>query len=84
MLIVKYLFEVAKLNSITQKDIEAATGIDQANLSKMLNGQHCPSLDTFIKICDVVGVFLFIEDKQSNKPLAQLMRERWENPDQEN
>lgn len=84
LLIVKYLFEVAKQNGITQKEIQAATGIDQANISKMLSGQHCPNMDTFLKICDVVGVYIFIEEKNSKEPIAEIMRRRWERPDQSN
>ncbi|MBK9258091.1 MAG: helix-turn-helix transcriptional regulator [Saprospiraceae bacterium] len=63
LLLLKYLFQIAQHRGITQKDIEAATGIDQANLSKMLNGKYCPSVDVFLKIAEFVGVDISLQIK---------------------
>ncbi|MBK9258150.1 MAG: helix-turn-helix transcriptional regulator [Saprospiraceae bacterium] len=63
LLLLKYVFQAAYDKGITQKDIEAKTGIDQANLSKMLNGKFCPSVDVFLKIAEFVGVDISLQIK---------------------
>ena len=41
---------------ITYQVIADKTGLQQPNVSRMLNSHYSPSLDNFIKLADAIGV----------------------------
>lgn len=80
-----YLQEVATKHNVTHDMIAERTGFQRSNVSRMLSGKYSPSLDNFIKLCDAIGVYLFIIDKDSTgSDLAETMRTRWKREGESN
>ena len=50
-----------KRDGLTQRDLALLTGITQANISKIENGQSSPSLETLIKIANAFNLRLVVE-----------------------
>lgn len=46
------------IKGISQRDLAIKTGIPEANVSRYVNGLRLPKLDTFIIICEALGVKL--------------------------
>lgn len=59
-----YLHRVATSRNITHAQIADKTGLLQPNVSRMLSAKNSPSLDNFLKLCDAVGVHVFVIDKE--------------------
>ena len=59
-----YLHRVATSRNITHAQIANKTGHLQQNVSRMLAAKNSPSLDNFLKLCDAVGVHVFVIDKE--------------------
>lgn len=76
----QYLSLVAKEKGLSTYKIAEITGFKQQNVSRMFAGRYAPSLDNFIKLCDAIGVYIFILEKESQDDLAQIMRDRWRRP----
>ena len=53
-------------SNLTQKQLAQRSGISQANLSKIENGNHHPSLSTLKRIADALGKRLVVsfEDQE--------------------
>ncbi|GAA6292141.1 hypothetical protein F220043C3_05750 [Enterocloster asparagiformis] len=47
--------------NLTQKELAARTGIDQADISKLENGTRNPSLNLLKRLADGMGMVLRIE-----------------------
>ena len=47
--------------NLTQKELAARTGIDQADISKLENGSRNPSLNLLKRLADGMGMVLRIE-----------------------
>lgn len=54
--IAKSVKEWAEGKGIKQIDISRLTGIDKKNISKILQGTHNPTLETFLMICTAAGL----------------------------
>ncbi len=61
MEIIKTLVEARKAQNLTQKDLAALTGINQADISKLENGNRNPSLNMLKKLAAGLGMSLKIE-----------------------
>lgn len=44
------------IKGISQRDLANQTGIPEANISRYINGFRLPKLDTFLIICEALGV----------------------------
>lgn len=59
--IIRGIIEGRQANQFTQEQLSAATGIDQANISKLENGTANPSLRTLKRLAAGMGMKLNIE-----------------------
>ena len=59
--IIQAMLDARKAAGLTQKDLAARTGIAQADISKLENGNANPSLRTLQRLADGMGMKLKIE-----------------------
>ena len=59
--LILYLKEVAGRKGFSTYHIAEQTGIDRAQVSKILNGQKSPTISTLFKICYVLKVRVAVE-----------------------
>lgn len=59
--IIKALIEGREANDMTQKQLSEATGIPQADISRLENGTANPSLRTLKRLADGLGMTLNVE-----------------------
>lgn len=77
IMLCRYLFDIAREKGISQEEIARRTGFTQANVSRMLSGKYAPTLDNFLKLATAVDCFFFIQDKESDDDIVQLMHDRF-------
>lgn len=59
MLTNRFSFNLSRqlsIKGISQRELAIQTGIPEANISRYINGLRLPKLDTFIIICEALGV----------------------------
>lgn len=61
MEVVRAMIKARTAQNLTQKDLAEKTGINQANISKLENGNMNPSLKLLKRIADGLGMNLKIE-----------------------
>lgn len=59
--VIRALVEARISQNLTQKELAARTGIDQADISKLENGTRNPSLNLLKQLADGMGMVLRIE-----------------------
>ncbi len=59
--IVQAMLDARKASGLTQKDLAERTGIAQADISKLENGNANPSLRTLQRLADGMGMRLKLE-----------------------
>ena len=59
--IIRGIIEGREMNGLTQEQLSDATGIDQANISRLENGTANPSLRTLKRLAAGMGMALKIE-----------------------
>lgn len=59
--IIRGIIEGRKATGLTQEQLAKATGIDQANISKLQNGTANPSLRTLKRLAAGMGMALKVE-----------------------
>ncbi len=59
--IIQAMLDARKEAGLTQKDLAARTGIAQADISKLENGNANPSLRTLQRLADGMGMKLKVE-----------------------
>ena len=59
--VIRELVEARISQNLTQKELAARTGIDQADISKLENGSRNPSLNLLKRLADGMGMVLRIE-----------------------
>ena len=59
--VIRALVEARISQNLTQKELAARTGIDQADISKLENGTRNPSLNLLKRLADGMGRVLRIE-----------------------
>ena len=59
--VIRTLVEARISQNLTQKELAARTGIDQADISKLENGTRNPSLNLLKRLADGMGMVLRIE-----------------------
>lgn len=75
-LLCAHLGELAKEQGLTHQQIADATGFQRNSVTRMLSGRFPPTLDSFLKLCDAIGVYIFVEPKDADTEMATLMRNR--------
>jgi len=60
MIIANAIFEARVRTGMSQKDLSAATGIDQSDISKIERGAANPTLGTLSRIADALGTRLVV------------------------
>ena len=61
MEVVRAMIKARTAQNLTQKDLAEKTGINQANISKLENGNMNPSLKLLKRLADGLGMNLRIE-----------------------
>ncbi len=61
MEIIKALIDARKEQNLTQSELAALTGINQADISRLENGNRNPSLNMLKKLADGLGMTLQIK-----------------------
>ena len=59
--VIRAFVEARISQNLTQKELAARTGIDQADISKLENGTRNPSLNFLKRLADGMGMVLRIE-----------------------
>ena len=59
--VIRALVEARISQNLTQKELAARTGIDQADISKLENGTRNPSLNLLKRLADGMGMVLRVE-----------------------
>ena len=59
--VIRAVVEARISQNLTQKELAARTGIDQADISKLENGTRNPSLNLLKRLADGMGMVLRIE-----------------------
>jgi len=59
--IMRAIIEARKTNHLTQKQLSMATGINQADISKLETGNCNPSLRTLSRLAEGLGMMLRVE-----------------------
>lgn len=65
--IIQAMLNARKASGLTQKDLADRTGIAQADISKLENGNANPSLKTLQRLADGMGMKLKLEFVPANK-----------------
>ena len=65
--IIQAMLDARKAAGLTQKDLAARTGIAQADISKLENGNANPSLRTLQRLADGMGMKLKVEFVPANR-----------------
>lgn len=63
----KMIIGERKKQKMTQKELARRTGISQANISKIENGETHPTIDSLRKIAEAFGKRLFISFDESEE-----------------
>jgi len=79
-----FLQDEAKRKGITHEQIAAHTGLQRSSVSRALAGRFPLSVDLLIAMGSAIGIFLFLESKDSLSDNAQFMRDRHKRPDDDN
>jgi transcriptional regulator with XRE-family HTH domain len=62
---------------ITQQELADKCGVGVNTIRRMEDARFWPNLKQMLTICNALDLFFFVEEKESTKPLATSMRERW-------
>ncbi len=65
--IIQAMLDARKASGLTQKDLADRTGIAQADISKLENGNANPSLRTLQRLAEGMGMKLKLEFVPANK-----------------
>ena len=65
--IIQAMLDARKSSGLTQKDLADRTGIAQADISKLENGNANPSLRTLQRLADGMGMKLKLEFVPANR-----------------
>lgn len=69
--VIRAMIEARIEQNLTQKELAARTGIDQADISKLENGTRNPSLKLLKKLASGLGMQLKIEFVPMQTPLQK-------------
>lgn len=72
MEIIKTLVAARKAQNMTQSDLAKVTGINQADISKLENGNRNPTLNMLKKLAEGLGMSLKIEFVPKSKASKDL------------
>lgn len=70
-LLVAILKNSAAQKKISHQAIADQTGMLRSSVGRILSGKFIPTLDTFIRIAQGIGINFFIEDQDSTTDLNQ-------------
>ena len=66
---------IALKQGMSQDEIATRTGYYRQHINRLFSLRYCPRLDIFLNIAKAVGVNFFIEDKEGNTELNQLLEQ---------
>ena len=58
MQVISELKDIRIKKKISQTELAEKTGLKQANIARLENGKHFPTLDTLLRIAKVLGLIL--------------------------
>ena len=73
--LLRLLANIAAQKGLTHQDIADKTGFDRPNVTRMLNAHYMPSLNNFLKLAEVIGIYFTAEDKEDNSDMAKALEE---------
>lgn len=79
-----FLQDEAKRKGITHDQIAQHTGLHRSSVTRALAGRFPLSVDLLIAMGSAIGIFLFLESKDSPSENAEFMRNRHKRLDDEN
>lgn len=62
---------------LTQEDLAKKSGVSLRTILGVESGKFYMRFDIMLRIIDALDLSFFFEEKESNKDLAVIMRERW-------
>lgn len=83
-ILLRFIADEAKEKGISHDHIADKTGFTRSNVSRMLSGKYSPSIDNFLRLAESVGVYFFLESKDSPSDYAEFMRNRHKRDADEN
>lgn len=60
---------IAEQKEITNYKLSFATGIGLTSLARYFSNENLPSLETFLKLCKVLDINIFLEDTSSDSEI---------------
>ena len=62
---------------ITQLELAEASGMGIATIKRFESGKFWINMKQYLILCHYLKLYPFVEEVESDKPLAKAMRERW-------
>jgi transcriptional regulator with XRE-family HTH domain len=62
---------------ITQQELADKCGVGVNTIRRLEDGRFWVNLKQLLVICNALDLYFFLEEKESKKELATIMRERW-------
>jgi len=69
---------------ITQQQLAESSGMGIATIKRFESGRFWLNLKQYVILCHYLKCFPFIEEIESKKKFATMMRKRWERPKETN
>lgn len=63
---------------LTQQDVAKLLEVDDTTISKIEAGRWAVSIDYIARLSVALDFFIFLVPKESEDPLAKVMRDRWD------
>ena len=70
--------------NITQEKLAELSGMGVATIKRFESGKFWLNLKQYLILCHHLKCYPFIEEVESEKELAKMMRKRWERPGDSN
>lgn len=65
---------------MSQEELAEKTNLGIATIKRFEAGKFWINLQTLLIICNSLEMYFFLEEKDSEKELAKMMRDRWGTP----
>ena len=62
---------------LSQQALADRSGLGVMTIIRMEQARFWPNMKQFLIVCHHLDLFFFVEEKNSKKEMATLMRERW-------
>lgn len=71
------LKKVREIRGLSQQEVAELIGISKATVEKIEGGQWNFSINFFFMYAEKLGFYVLLEGKESDSPMAEMMRTRW-------